>query len=85
MGSPKPYNSRHLRLPEPFQNSLPPPVQLGTSLFLEMVPERASESCFHGIPSSTEGIFDFGTPFSTPKIRPKMFMWGPFFAFFPRK
>ena len=24
LGSPKPYNSRHLRLPEHFQNSLPP-------------------------------------------------------------
>ena len=25
LGSPKPYNSRHLRLPEHFQNFLPPP------------------------------------------------------------
>ena len=32
LGCPKPYNSRHLRLPEHFQNSLPP-VRLGTPLF----------------------------------------------------
>ena len=32
LGSSKPYNSRHLRLPEHFQNSLPP-VWLGTPLF----------------------------------------------------
>ena len=43
LGCPKPYNSRHLRLPERFQNSLPP-VRLGTSLFSESVPERASQS-----------------------------------------
>ena len=44
LGSPKPYNSRHLRLPEHFQNSLSPPVRLGTPLFSEVVPERASQS-----------------------------------------
>ena len=44
LGSPKPYNSRHLRLPEHFQNSFPPPVRLGTPLFSEVVPERASQS-----------------------------------------
>ena len=43
LGSPKTYNSRHLRLPEHFQNSLPP-VLLGTHLFSEVVPERASQS-----------------------------------------
>ena len=40
LGSPKPYNSRHLRLPE----FSPPPVRLGTPLFSEAVPERASQS-----------------------------------------
>ena len=43
LGSPKPYKSRHLRLPEHFQNSLPP-VRLGTPLFSEVGPERASQS-----------------------------------------
>ena len=43
LGCPKPYNSRDLRLPEQFQNSLPP-VRLGTPLFSEVVPERASQS-----------------------------------------
>ena len=43
LGCPKPYNSRHLGLPEHFQNSLPP-VRLGTPLFSEVVPERASQS-----------------------------------------
>ena len=32
LGSPKPYNSRQLRLPEHFQNSLPP-VRLGRLFF----------------------------------------------------
>ena len=54
---PKPYNSRHLKPPELFQTCLPP-VQLGTPLFSEAVPEGASQSCCHhdGIPSSAEGI-----------------------------
>ena len=43
LGCPKPYNSRHLRLPEHFQNCLPP-VRLGAPLFSEVVPERASQS-----------------------------------------
>ena len=38
-----PYNSRHLKAPEDFQNS-PPPVRLGTLLFSEVVPERVSQS-----------------------------------------
>ena len=44
LGSPKPYNSRHLRLPEHFQSCHPPPVRLGAPLFSEVVPERASQS-----------------------------------------
>ena len=32
LGSPKPYNSKHLKPPKHFRNSLPP-VQLGTPLF----------------------------------------------------
>ena len=43
LGSPKPYDSRHLRLPEHFQNSLPP-VRLGTPLVFRSGPERASQS-----------------------------------------
>ena len=54
LGSANPYNKRHLRLPEHFQHSL----QL--SMSSEVLPERASQSCCHGIPSSTEGIFDSG-------------------------
>ena len=42
-GAPKPYNSRHLRRPEHFQNSLPPSTA-GTPLFSEVVLERASQS-----------------------------------------
>ena len=44
LGCPKPYNLRHLKLPEHFQNSFLPPVRLGTPLFSELVPERASQS-----------------------------------------
>ena len=35
LGSPKPYNLRHLTLPEHFQNSLPPPIRLETPLFFK--------------------------------------------------
>ena len=55
LGSPKPYHSRHLRLPEHFRNSLPL-SKAGDASFLEVVPERASQCCCHGMPSSTEGI-----------------------------
>ena len=43
LGSPKPYNSRHLKAPEHFQNSLPPSTA-GDASFSEVVPERASQS-----------------------------------------
>ena len=33
LGSPKPYNSRHLGLPEDFQNCLPPSTAGGASFF----------------------------------------------------
>ena len=33
LGLPKPYNSRYLRLPEHFQNSLPPSTAGGASFF----------------------------------------------------
>ena len=33
LGCPKPYNSRHLRLPERFQNSLPPSTAGDASFF----------------------------------------------------
>ena len=56
LGCPKPYNLRHLRLPEHFQNSLPP-VQLGTPLFQKWF-RRGPLRAGHGIPSSTEGISD---------------------------
>ena len=41
---PSPDNSRHLRLPEHFQNCLPPSTAGGASFFSEVVPERASQS-----------------------------------------
>ena len=54
LGSPKPYNSRHLRLPEHFQNSLP---QYGCGrLFFQKWFRRVPLRAGHGIPSSTEGI-----------------------------
>ena len=58
LGSPKPHNSRHLRLPEHFHDYLPPSTAGGAS-FSEEVLERASQSCCHGIPSSAEAISDF--------------------------
>ena len=54
--STKPYNSTRLRLPEHFQNSLPP-VRLGTPPFQKWF-RRGPLRAGHGIPSSTEGISD---------------------------
>ena len=43
LGSPKPYSSRHLRLPEHFQNSLPPSTAGGASFFRSGSGEGLSE------------------------------------------
>ena len=43
LGRPKPYNSKHLKPPEHSKNSLP--LSTGRdAFFLELVPERASQS-----------------------------------------
>ena len=42
--APNPIISRHLRLPERDSRILSPPVRLGTPLFSELVPERASQT-----------------------------------------
>ena len=55
LGSPKPYNSRHLRLPEHFQNSLPPQYGWGRFFFQKWF-RRGPVRAGHGIPSSTEDI-----------------------------
>ena len=43
LGCPKPYNSRHLRLPEHFQNSLPPSTAGDASFFRSGSGEGFSE------------------------------------------
>ena len=55
LGCPKPYNSRHLRLPERFQHSLPPQYSWGR-LFFQNWFRRGPLRAGHGIPSST-GVF----------------------------
>ena len=55
LGCPKPYHSRHLRLPERFQNSLPPQYGWGR-LFFQNRFRRGPLRAGHGIPSSTGGI-----------------------------
>ena len=67
LGCPKPYNSRHLRLPEHFQNSLPPSTAWAASFFSEAVPETASQSRCRGIPGSTVG---------SAETDPVRFRWG---------
>ena len=52
LGCPKHYYSRPLRLPERFQNSLPPSTAGDASFF------RIGSGAGHGIPSSTGGISD---------------------------
>ena len=58
LGSPKPYTSRHLRLPEHFQNSLPL-ITAGDASFVQKWFRRGPFRAGHGIPSTTEGISDF--------------------------
>ena len=75
--------SRHLRLPEHFQNS-PPPVRLGTPLSSEVVPERVSQSCCHRIPSSTDPdllflAFCISLPFFLPRISSFLSVFSPSF------
>ena len=52
---PQPYNSRHLKAPEHFQNSLPPSTAGDASFFRSGSGEGLSERG-HGIPSGT-GVF----------------------------
>ena len=59
--APNPYNSRHLRLPEHFQNSLLPSTA-GDALFFQKWFRRGPLRAGHGIPSSTGGISDFSQP-----------------------
>ena len=60
LGCPKPYNSRHLRLPEHFQNYLPPSTagDPDASFFRKWF-RRGPPRAGHGIPSSTGGISDY--------------------------
>ena len=63
LGCPKPYNSRHLRLPERFQNSLPPPQYGWGRLFFQKWFQRGPLRAGHGIPSSTGGISEIKVSF----------------------
>ena len=57
LGSPRPYNSRHLRRPEHFQNSLPPQYGYGWGrFFFQKWFRRGPLRAGHGIPSSAGGI-----------------------------
>ena len=57
LGRPKPYNSRHLKAPEHFQNSFPPSTA-GDASFFQKWFRRGPLRAGHGIPSSTGGISD---------------------------
>ena len=54
LGCPKPYNSRHLKAPEHFQNSLPPSTA-GGRLFFQKWFRRGPLRAGHAVPSSTGG------------------------------
>ena len=62
LGCPKPYNSRHLRLPAHFQNYLPRNTAgrntAGGRFFFQKWFRRGPPRAGHGIPSSTGGISD---------------------------
>ena len=67
LGCPKPCNSRHLRLSEHFQNSLPPSTA-GGRLFFQNWFRRGPLRAGHGIPSSTEGISDFALSYAAKTL-----------------
>ena len=75
LGCPKPYNLRHLRLPEHFQIPEFSPPQYGWGrLFFQNWFRRGPLRACHGIPSSTGGISDLlrtdkVVPTSKPKSR----------------
>ena len=56
LGCPKPYNSRHLRLPEHFQNSLPPSTA-GDAFFFWKWFWRGPLRAGHGIFPAVLGVF----------------------------
>ena len=58
LGSPKPYNPRHLRLPERFQNSLPPSTAGDASFFRSGSGEGLSEPVME-FPAVLGGVSDF--------------------------
>ena len=62
LGSPKPYNSRHLKPPEHLQNSLPSPKYGWGRLFLQKCFRRGPLRAGHWTASSTEGISDIKLP-----------------------
>ena len=55
LGCPKPCNSRHLKAPEHFQNSLPPQYGWGR-LFFQKWFRRGPLRAGHATPSSTGGV-----------------------------
>ena len=67
LGCPKPYNSRHLRLPEHFQNSLPPSTA-GDASFFQKWFWRAPLRAGQGIPGSTEGISEINSSSILPDL-----------------
>ena len=59
LGCPKPYNSRHLKAPERFQNCLPASRAGDASFFTKVVLETASQSRWWNNPAVSEGISDY--------------------------
>ena len=82
LGSPKPYNSRHLRLPEHFQNSLPPSTAGDASFFRSGSGKGLSEPVME-----SPALIFFSLPFwisllfSFPR---NSLLFGAFFRSFPR-
>ena len=69
LGSPKPYNSRHLRPSERFQNYLPPSTAGDASFFRSDSGEGLSELVME-FPASTGSISDFNNHPDTPADGP---------------
>ena len=81
LGSPKPYVSRHMRLPEHFQNSLPPSAAGDASFFRGGFGEGLSEPVME-FPAVLGGISDERLFFFSRKTlrfkRSRMAIWGHF-------
>ena len=79
LGCPKPYDSRHLRLPERFQNSLPPQYGWGRLFFQKWFRRGPLRAVVMEFPAALGGFLTF-----TPLVK-GVWAFGQFLTVFGRR